>query len=239
MRIMEKFGLGRIVILLVCFTCFSINAHSQFNVKIGYSLGFVSPEVNNQILAKYNEQRATFFDELEPMEDVKFLYGIALGARYKFGIGALELNWESMSRTRTSIGKTLPPEPEISTSNSKEYKYSLNMLMLTYESSFGILGVGSSIGNNLVAVKEKIQTSNESSQILQEDNRSQLFARFHLSFNFTGNGTVSFAIKPFYQLPLTTINLQPMAERFDVQNDTYDEGFPMFGISFTFYNGRQ
>ncbi len=239
MRISGIIELGRTLILLVSFSCLAYTAHAQFNVKIGYSLGFVSPEVNNQILAKYNERRATFFDELEPVEELKFLYGIALGARYKFGIGALELNWESLSRTRTSIGKILPPEPQISTSNSKEYKYSLNMLMLTYESSFGIIGVGSSIGSNLVAVKEKIQTSNDSSQILAEDDRSQIFARFHLAFNFTGNGTVSFAIKPFYQLPLSNINLKPMADRFEIQNDTYDESFPMFGISFTFYNGRQ
>ena len=212
-------------------------AFGQFNLKVGYSLGFVSPEVNNAIIADYNATLSTFYDDFQPAADIKLIYGISLGARYKLGIGSLELNWENLGRTIKSIGFINPVPPSPASSATEEYRYSFNMLMITYESSFKSIGVGSSIGRNQINIQR--DTGDKVSLFKNDDDRNQFFTRFHLTFNFYGSSTVAFAIKPFIQIPLSDINLQPFATKVGATNDRYDESFPMFGLSFAFYNGRQ
>ena len=227
------------MVLIAALVAVSSTAFGQFNVKVGYSLGFVSPEINNAILADYNAVQSTFYDDYKPAADIKLTYGISLGARYKFGIGSIELNWENLSRSTTSIGFVNPVPPATASSASEEFRYKLNMLMLTYESSsLKAIGVGSSIGRNRISI-ERDAGNEPAPQFGEGDNRNQYFARFHLAFNFYGSSTVAFAIKPYVQLPLTDIDLLPFATRIGATNDRYDESFPMFGLTFAFYNGRQ
>ncbi len=226
--------------LIVTLVAVASTAFGQFNLKVGYSLGFMSPDVNNSLLQSFNDNLSVNpkYDGFLPAADLKFLYGVSLGVRYKFGIGSLELNWENLGRTISSTGfiSPTPPQPEIS--ETEEFRYSLNMLMLTYETSYKSIGVGSSIGRNSVSIKRGTGNS-RSSLFNPTDDRSQYFARFHLAFNFYGSSTVAFAIKPFIQVPLSDINLQPFATKVGATNDRFDESFPMFGLSFAFYNGRQ
>lgn len=228
-------------ILIVC--CMMLGAdsiYSQLNFKIGYTLGFYSPDVNNNIMSLYNDKRSGSFDQYTPLTDLGLTYGINLGARYNFGLGNFELSWESLSRSKTAVGVTRPPDPEPLTSNSTEFNYRFNLLMLTYESNFGLLGVGSSLGYNLVSINQVVQNTSDKFDLLTGgDGSNQFVARFHLSLNFAGNSTVSFAIKPFIQFSLTDIDLQPMANLLEVQPAETSESFPMWGLSFAFYNGRQ
>lgn len=232
--------LYQIVVVITMQLIIATNASSQFNVRIGYSLGFVSPEITNNIVGLHNDKRALQYDVYMPSDDLNLMYGISLGVRYKIGISALELNWESLDRTLTSTGFLTPEPPLSKSSSSQELRYSLKMLMLTYETNFGLLGIGSSLGRNFVSIKETV-SPDDKLPLLADDNSSssQYFARFHLAFNFFGNNTVAFAIKPFIQFGLTDVDLLPLADNFSVSAAETNESFPLFGLSFAFYNGKQ
>ncbi len=239
MKIFSPFQLIKSVALVAALFC-SLNLSAQFNMRIGYTLGFLSPEVNNQILARHNALRSTFFDQYTAAPDLKLAYGLSLGGRYKFGIGSLELGWERVSRTLTSTGINFQAPPLTPIGISQEFQYSLNMIMLTYETNFGLLGIGSSIGQAFVSVKETAIGGNENPSLLDRDaDNDQYIARFHLSFNFFGNNTVAFSIKPFIQVGLTNVDMSSLASNLMVSNPQTEESFPMLGISFAFYNGRQ
>jgi len=233
---LAKYAKIRLVLVVFMLSFMVTATHAQFNVKVGYTLGFVSPEVNNAMLQSYNENLSTFYDDFQPASDIKLIYGVSLGARMKFGIGSLELNWENLGRTITSVGFINPLPPTPPTSTTEEFRYSLNMLMLTYETSYRSIGVGSSIGRNLINIK---RGTSEKVSLFKDADRSQYFVRFHVAFNFSGNSTVAFAIKPFIQIPLSEIDLQPVADKINATNVGNNEKFPMFGLAFAFYNGRQ
>jgi len=230
----------RVVLLVsMCSVLILPKATAQFNVKIGYAIAKVSPEINNQLLATFNSQVGQQYDNYRPMEDLKFVNGVNLGARYAFGSSSLELSWENLSRARTSQGTIIPEQPAIPISTSKEFQYAFNMFMITFETRYELFGIGSSIGKSYYSMSEEAIGGGDSSFFRNDADTSQFFARFHISLNFSGRGTVAFAIKPYVQIPLSKIDLTDVASRLNVTNDDYNESFNMIGLSFNFYNGRQ
>lgn len=230
----------KIVMACVLIGMLSFNTLSaQFNVKIGYAMARVSPEINNQILTKFNDQQAAGFDQYTPLPLLKYVNGVNLGLRYKVGGSSLEINWENLSRARSSVGITRPELPALPVSFRQEFEYSFNMFLLTFESQYESFGIGTSLGKNFVAMTQKTTGGDKFSFFNNEVDANQLFARFHLSLTFKGRGTVAFALKPYVQIPLGNINLTPIAEKLDVTNTDYQESYSMFGLSFNFYNGRQ
>lgn len=218
----------------------SVSGYSQFNVKIGYTLARANAGVNNQLLADFNANRATLFDEYIAAPDLKMMFGISLGTRYKFSAGSLELNWEGLIRDIRAVGFNKQPVPLSPEATAEEIKYSLNMLMLTYETNFGICAIGSSLGRNVVNIKQTTNGNSDKFPLFRPgDTRSSYFARFHLAFNIKGNKSVAFSIKPFIQIALTDIELGSVANNLRIEEKSYKEGFPLWGVSFAFYNGLQ
>jgi len=231
----------RSLFLALCFIGIAASEGlAQFNVKIGYSLARVSPEVSNQILAVFNEQQELFFDDYVPMADLKWVNGVGLGARYRVGGSSLELSWENLSRDRELQGINQTDVNSRPVSLTREFQYSFNMFMLTFETKYDMFGIGSAIGRNFVSLSEETTNGTGKSRIISRNaDAAQTFARFHLSFNFSGSGTVAFAIKPYIQIPLSKVDISSMASYLDVSQAQSDESYPMFGLSFNFYNGRQ
>ena len=213
----------------------------QLNLKVGYTLGFYSPDVSNNILAEFDAQSSITFDQYNSSRPLNLAFGVNLGLRYKFNSSAVEVGWESLARSTSSTGILRPGLPASPTSVTTEFNYRFNMLLLSYESNFGLLGVGSTFGYNLVSIEETIPNSQDDTNLLYmtPDGRDQFFVRFNLSFNITGNETVSFAIKPFIHIPLTEVDLLTKAQLLNVEPQETRESFPAWGISFSFYNGRQ
>lgn len=213
----------------------------QLNLKIGYTLGFYSPEVHNNIVTIHDMQRSLSFDQYNEARPLNLAFGINLGLRYKTDFGNFEFSWESLARTTSSVGILRPPDPAPLSSSSNEFRYRFNMLMVTYESIFGLIGVGSTLGVNLASLDQVVQGTTDEFDLLGESpsGNDQYFARLHLSFNFAGNSSVAFAIKPYIQIPITNIDLSSFASVLDVQNAETQESYPAWGLSFTFYNGRQ
>jgi len=233
---------GRIVGIIVFFAVLfgSGICSGQLNLKVGYTLGFYSPEVSNGILEEFDNLSSLSFDQYNPSRPINLTFGINLGLRYKFSSSSVELHWESLARSTSSVGISRPNPASLS-AVSMEFNYRFNMLMLSYESNFGIFGVGSTIGYNIVSIEQTVQNSQVDSNLLfnAPNGRDQYFIRFNIALNFTGNANVSFAIKPYIHIPLSDIDLLSKAQILGVQSDETRESFPAWGLSFSFYNGRQ
>lgn len=231
----------------MCFVAllFSENATCQINIKIGYTVGNTFPKANNQFIGDFNTAIASIYDDYQPMKDLGFMYGITLGLRYGMEIGSLEFTWERLASDRKSLGitRTFVTDPmtmeqilQSSTATAYELNYVFNQFMFTYESRFGIWGVGSSIGMNRASISSPTNVAEEK-DLLSRDN--QFFTRFHISVNFEGNSSVAIALKPFFQLPLTDISIKSAAELLGTNTNDTSERFPMLGLSLIFYNGPQ
>jgi len=214
-------------------------SEAQVNIRIGYSLGMLSANTNNQILDSYDSFLSGFYDEYDEFRDLRLIYGISLGLRYKFGLGSLELSWEGPGRTIESVGKFNPEPPARPSAVTEEIRYRLNLILLSYETNFDRFGVGTSVGRNFLSISELIPNDNANISLL-DGNQGQFVARFHLAFNFYGSNTVAFAIKPFVQVGINDADLSSYTRNLGVTTaaDT-GEGFLMWGLSFSFYNGRQ
>lgn len=231
---MKRIAFIKIVTLVLALSTVTLDA--QVNIKIGYSVAQSFPKVNNQFIADLNHVRSQAFDDFTPMKDLGFMYGITLGVRYGIGIGNLEFSWERLSIDRKSIGIDRPTVIQQATASPYEISYSFNQLFVTYESRFGILGIGSSVGVNRVGISAPTTNSDDKDRLLSE---SQIMSRFHVSLNFEGNSSVAISLKPFIQIPLTDIDLSPAIDILDTATTEKKETFPLVGLSLIFYNGPQ
>lgn len=213
----------------------SIKGEAQINVKIGYGTAVVGAGVNNDILYTFNDQkRSELSDSLSiPFTGLGFVHGLNLGIRYKFSENSgFELNWQNLTRSKEAVG-----EIDNSSLFQQELFYAFNQFYVAYQSQFNSFGMGVGLGYNRVKIKDRIASSDFKQTILKQ---SQMFAKVNFSIYFESKETVSFAIQPFFQIPLEDINLNPLKNALDVNtSDDALEGFKMFGISFIFYNGPQ
>ncbi|NNL93123.1 MAG: hypothetical protein HKO66_12865 [Saprospiraceae bacterium] len=217
------------------FLLIAVAAFSQINVKIGYGLGILNVGDNNDILAEFNEiKSAELSDSLSiPFKGLKSIHGIDVGLRLKFSENsAIELSWANLAKSTKAIG-------EINETDlfRQELFYSFNQYYISYQSLFDRYGLGVGIGTNKVKIKDRIGGSEFKETVVSQH---QLFTRINLSIYFQSKKTVSFAIQPFIQIPLSDINLSSLRNELKLPADSNaSDSFKMIGISFIFYNGRQ
>ncbi len=216
--------------LILLFFLLAFNLTGQANIKIGYNLGFMSPTVNNSLLQDFNSINSTILEL--PIDNVGGMQGIALGLRYKLGASALEMTWDNYTTNKEAVGETIDGSLFL-----EELFYSMNQLSLGFENYIGIVGIGSAIGVNKVKIKDRIASSDFKKTIISDN---QFTLRLNLSFNFQSDNSVGFSIKPYVQIPLSDIELAPLADQLGVSSsDPKNESFLIWGISLNFYNGRQ
>ena len=206
--------------------------YAQLNLKIGYALGIAKPDVNNSILAEANATISETVDLQFPYEGLGTMHGISLGARYTVSNVSLEIGWENLGRTRIAVG-----ENSNGSLFQEELFYRFNTILATMSYRMGSRSIGGSIGRNSAAIKKRLgNSSRKSVNFIPE---AQFIARAHIGFAFGGNDLVSFEIRPYYQFPIDKINLNPLRRQLDLQEGDFNESFPMIGLTFVFYNGRQ
>ena len=218
----------------------SSTCKAQFNIKVGYSIAFLSPDVNNQIISDFNLAQSQNFDEFNNLSSLRVMHGVNIGLRQKFSFGSITLDWENISRSLTGSGINRLPLPALPVSVPFEVNYTFNSIMVGLETEYGRLGLGSAIGKNFVAISQETANGDNSSLLrLSDGPKDQFFARFHLAFNFSGSSTVAFSIRPYLQIPISKVALSAFATELGVSRTETDESYPMFGLTFAFFNGRQ
>ena len=222
-------------LILISFLTSSIfiqGSFAQINVKIGYSMAFVNPETNNNLIQAFNSKQSTLIDLEKPMGELKFMHGINLGLSYKISNYAIHMGWENLSRDRIAVG-----ENNDGSLFQEKLFYSANNLFAGLETIHSFLGYGATIGLSRIKIKETIATSDFKKTLVTEN---QLYSKVYLIFLFGGQNNVAFGLQPYIQFPLGDVDLTGMRQELGLEDNLpVKEEFPMFGLSFIFYNGRQ
>ncbi len=224
----------RILYLLISCTIISIQLQGQINIKIGYSLGAVAANSNNEILQLYNNDVRNSGVTLEiPFSDLNVMHGVHLGLRYLIkDTGGFEFSYEGLTRKRRAVG-----ENANLSLFQEELFYSVRQFMFGYQSVIGNYGLGTAIGYNTLKIKQEISTSDFKISRLEQN---QFSARVNLSFYLRSNNTVSLAIQPYIQFPLANYELNDLATTLNVAPSAdYHDSFFTYGLTIVFYNGRQ
>lgn len=218
-----------LVPLILLFLVTGLSA--QFNIKVGYSGSYHQlTEFNNQFKI-HNENPDNGFLE-DPFPKVHVLHGLEAGFRYKFGkhIG-VEATWSNGQTRRVQTSGFDANEVFI----EKKWRLSSNEYSIGLENYFGNLGYGASLGYRKSKIS-KFKSNSRKYFEVQEDKFLNLNVHLIITVE-TGNGT--FALKPFYQAPLSDWTIDAFADNLNPggNNTNLVENFRSFGLSFVFYNG--
>lgn len=223
MRKILKFFLSIVLLLSILAT-----ATGQINLKIAYNPAYGSFGGINDLLDQYQPSGT----ELQSnFGDLRFVHGIQLGVRYKFGISSMELGWENLSRSRSAVSFNSTSE----TFEEREYDFALNSFSFGVDTYFGSLG----IGTTLLSSKLKIDRAIGSNQ-LNVSGDTEWALRVQLNWVIQESNQVSLVLKPYYQFALSPYSVDGLANDLNVTSTTsLEESTRIFGIAFVFYNGKQ
>ena len=204
---------------------------AQFNIAVGYTLGYTPADSINRLVSEFNEP---FTNEIyfgEPMPELKVLNGISIGLRWKYERIALELTWERMNRTREALGENDLDELFI-----KTVFYDIRSYTAGVESNFGNFGLGIALGLRDFKIKEEIANTSKKRSFLED---RQYFIKPSFSLNLFGGEKIGLTIKPYLKIPLSSIPLNALSQEFELGGSNSSESLWMGGVSFIFYNGNQ
>ncbi len=220
----------RIFVIILLFGIYN-PLSAQFNISVGYSLGYTQAKQTNNLVYDYNK---VFRDSIifgNPMEELHFLHGLTVGLRWKYDRFSLEVNWENLNRTREALG-----EDDQDQLFQKTIFYAVNNYSASLESILGNFGFGIAAGLRNFQIKEQIASTDDKRSFLQNN---QYFIKPFISLNLIGGEKVGLSIKPYISIPLNNIGLNPLSEELDLIPSDKSERLMMGGISFIFYNGNQ
>ena len=204
---------------------------AQFNIAVGYSYGYTPANEINELVFDFNEsfRNETYFGQ--EMPELHHLHGINIGMRWKYELISFELGWERMNRTTEALG-----ENSMDQLFQKTVYYGLNSYTAGLESNFNNFGLGVAIGLRNFEIKEEIASTGKRRPFLDE---RQYFIKPFISINLVGGEKVGLSIKPYLQIPLSSIPLDALSQELELGSNTGSDPFWMGGVSFIFYNGTQ
>ena len=188
------------IFAIITFSFVTQNLYAQFNVEVGYSVGYTPAKVHNKMIKEFN---AVFEDGTyvgEAMKDLHFLHGLNVGARWKYDFVSLELEWENLSRTRQAIGE----DPDTDELFEEKLYYAINNYAISLESDFGNIGFGAGLGYRQFKVREDVASTDTRRDVMRDN---QYFIKPFIVFNFGGGDYVGLAIRPYVSIPIQTLNL--------------------------------
>lgn len=207
-----------------------LQIHAQFNIKVGYNLGFAVDDKIGDIVDRFNKEN-DFFNQ--PLGDIEGMGGIELGLRYRFKSSAIELSWINNSARARGFGNdgSTPVEADIDAS--------MRTFSLGLETMYGPIGIGSSIDRRRLKLKQDIPNFDATETVSQS---SGWAAKLHLTLE-ARSSSMSLTFKPYIQFPLSNLNVYGLEKSFfpdseAVEND-FDTDFLVYGISIVIYNGPQ
>ena len=217
--------------LIILLLALGQSISAQFNVAVGYSLGYTQAEDINNLVFDFNEsfRNDTYFGDQMP--ELHVLHGVNIGFRWKYDFISFELAWELMNRTREALGENSQDQLF-----QKTIFFNINSYTAGVESNFGNLGLGLAVGFRNLAIKEEIAATNKKRSFLEE---RQYFLKPSLSINLIGNESLGLSIKPYIQIPFSTFGLDPLSQEFGLGDTGDSESLLIGGVSFIFYNGAQ
>ena len=214
--------------------------YNQLNIKIGYNGGHSSAPAMNGIITQFNNDFVSKYGgKMEsPLDEVKLMNGLEIGARYRMGSVGFELTWNSMSDINDVYGVL-----SSGTKFQSKWFTSLTQYALGIENYIGNFGYGASLGYRTAKIKSAIDGAKRKRSNIVTD--SGLVSKFYLLYQFPSN-VVALAIKPYIEVPLKDIDIrnfdQELFYRIDPSYNSpkpINERYMLYGISIVLYNGPQ
>ncbi len=180
---------------------------SQLNIKVGYGAGFMESKEINDIIDRFNSDKPFLEQRLS---EVKFLNGLELGLRYRFGFSAFE----------------------ISMSNGRSY-------LLGVDNFIGDFGFGASISSRRLKLETDITGFDEDRAVLNDRAFASRFHVFYqLKSNNISLTFKPFIEIPWQSYNVAGLNKEYFPNS-TTPDSEFDTDITIFGISILFYNGPQ
>ena len=217
-------------ILVLVFLFQTFFGLAQLNVKVGYGFAYTPAASNNSMIADFNAANSFRLDR--DMNDLHFISGLEIGLNYRIENVAFELSFENLTTDRDALGEEASGEVF-----RERLNWGLSGYGLAIENIWGNYGYGVGLGRRSHRVQESIANTNENRSIVEE---SVYATKFYGIWHLGGTNSISFQIRPFVNIPWSSVDLGPVRENLEVpsSNDSLEK-FVTYGISFAFYNGPQ
>lgn len=203
----------------------------QFNFKVGYDLAYNRSGELNAIIDQYNADNEVFLES--NMGNLRFTGGLELGVRYSFGNTSFEFSLSNMSRSHEATGIDTLDESEI-----REFlDYRFNRYSLGYQYKINSFGYGASIGTRKIRIRTDVDGTDVRLTLAEATN---YVAKIYLIYEVPSMKSMRMSLIPYMEFPLGDMNIAAVENRIirEPQNTgEIRESFPVFGISFVFYNG--
>ncbi len=205
----------------------SVSSFAQIHFKVGYTPTYFQPEENNKLLQSYNE-RNTWLDDT--YNDLSWAHGLDVGIRYRFNFVALEASWRASFANRNAEGRL----PTTNDAFQKKLNYRFNTYTLGVENYIGPVGLRVALGYNRMTMKER--TSNDKFDLLKTD---QWVGTISLGLYTKHDGSISFGIRPFIQLPINQFDISKLATNLGEPDsgEVLEKEYVTFGLSLVIFNG--
>jgi hypothetical protein len=225
--------------ILITFLFLAIRQLSfgQLQFKIAYDASYFNPDKINTILSTYNAQNDLAISKFKP---VRTTSGLEVGVRYKMDIIAIE---------GSLVVASSPKRQEVWTDASRKDKkfQSLNVSNQNFSTGlsfhFGKIGFGAAYGFNYFNVSRKFNQDSKRNKILA---KSLQYNSINFFLNYEGkmNNNMSFALRPYFQLPLGTVDLTDIQKGIlpnagNLFTDGNEQNMTRMGLKLLFFNGRQ
>jgi len=203
---------------------------AQINIKVGYNGGYANLDKTNNLFDQFNAQNPS---ATESFENIHYLHGLELGARYSFFENlAFEMGFSSINNSNKSTGLTSSTGNQI----NEEWKISLSNYYVGLDMRlYKAFGIGANIGYQQLKYKAALDGASKKDDISSEN---QLNTRLYLVFEFESDN-VSFSMRPYVSFGLDQYDISEFNGTLIGTKPIIKEDIMVYGVSFMFYNGPQ
>lgn len=226
--------MNRFLLFLFCTICLLVEARAQFNVKIGYEMGYISSLQNQAAVSGFNDFYSAELSQGKIMPVLNYTHGLTMGLAYKWEYGRLSANWHSSSRRRSAYGETVFTMESF----EREVRYSMRGINLQYEFVYDRFSIGFAPGRDVFRMTSLIGNSDNDKRILNEDVYN---IRFNIGIQLIQSTRVSVYLEPYYTLLVNDVDHRDEFIFLDAPlptENTVDRPH-FYGFQLLFYNGIQ
>jgi hypothetical protein len=206
----------------------SLPAHSQFNLKVGYNIGFVDAPVYDELIRRHNTKAENY---LVPFDMLKTLHGFELGFRQRWPEVSIEMGWKVRRNRFVADGEFSPGGATF----SNVLVYRTHMFSVGLYGHWGRFSLGSTLDHNFLKTKSIFEEP-EFESSMRDNAWSSLVSA---TYTVGGKGPVALGIRPYAQLYWTDYDFSGLGESLGVSTDGASEKPMVWGLSIVVFNGQQ
>lgn len=216
---------AKYLLLVVFFGLLSSPGLAQVNLKTGYNISLISLQDLEPVIENFNTLRGY----TSGFPSLNWMHGFQAGMRYKANEHGIELYYQGAYQTLKAEGTNAGEN------FTDKFRFAVHAIGLGYQASSRVFGAGTNLQYQFYKSKFIPETGGSPFRDVQ-----QMWAfKFYLMFMLQGNNSVDLSLQPFFILPLSSYDLDPLARFTGSDLSSNDDRWKRFGISLVFYNGAK